>query len=80
MFPLIHFQAAQEEGHNLQAPAAPCHKVTPKPGFCLKTKNDKGEKVFINVCVEESVSFFFRSMVHLFYNSILQNFLIKINE
>ncbi|XP_064628386.1 PIH1 domain-containing protein 1-like [Lineus longissimus] len=49
------FQAAQEEGQIPQTPAAPCHKVTPKPGFCLKTKNEKGEKVFINVCVEESL-------------------------
>lgn len=26
------------------------HSVLPKPGFCLKTKTDAGDKVFINVC------------------------------
>jgi hypothetical protein len=27
-----------------------CRSVLPRPGFCLKTKTDKGEKVFVNVC------------------------------
>ncbi|XP_062566977.1 PIH1 domain-containing protein 1-like [Saccostrea cucullata] len=29
--------------------------VVPKPGFCLKTKKENGEKVFINVCQAENV-------------------------
>jgi len=29
--------------------------VVPKPGFCIKTKNEKGEKVFINVCTGENL-------------------------
>ncbi|XP_061176430.1 PIH1 domain-containing protein 1-like [Saccostrea echinata] len=29
--------------------------VLPKPGFCLKTKKENGEKVFINVCQAENV-------------------------
>lgn len=29
--------------------------ITPRPGFCLKTKKDNGEKVFINVCQADNV-------------------------
>ncbi|XP_050393907.1 PIH1 domain-containing protein 1 isoform X2 [Patella vulgata] len=29
--------------------------VVPTPGFCLKTKNKKGEKFFINICKSENV-------------------------
>jgi len=29
--------------------------VAPKPGFCLKTTSEKGEKVFVNVCSSEGV-------------------------
>ena len=28
----------------------PIFKVTPTPGMCIKTKNVKDEKVFINLC------------------------------
>lgn len=30
-------------------------QVVPKPGFCIKVKNDKDEKVFINLCHAETV-------------------------
>ena len=29
--------------------------VAPKPGFCLKTTTENGEKVFVNVCSSEDV-------------------------
>ena len=29
--------------------------VAPKPGFCLKTVNENGEKVFVNICSSEGV-------------------------
>ena len=29
--------------------------VAPKPGFCLKTANENGDKVFVNVCSSEGV-------------------------
>lgn len=30
-------------------------QVRPVPGFCLKTKNDKNEKVFVNICMADNV-------------------------
>ncbi|KAL5009731.1 hypothetical protein ScPMuIL_012036 [Solemya velum] len=33
----------------------PSTVIKPKPGFCLKTRNDKEEKVFINICTAENV-------------------------
>ncbi|KAL3881231.1 hypothetical protein ACJMK2_027687 [Sinanodonta woodiana] len=33
----------------------PTVQVLPKPGFCVKTKNSKKEKVFVNVCQSENV-------------------------
>ncbi|XP_052243127.1 PIH1 domain-containing protein 1-like isoform X3 [Dreissena polymorpha] len=33
----------------------PTTQVTPKPGFCIKTKNSNKEKVFINICTAENV-------------------------
>ncbi|XP_078000414.1 PIH1 domain-containing protein 1-like [Glandiceps talaboti] len=42
-------QASELQGLNPeQAPAF--NTVAPEPGFCLKTKNGDGEKVFINIC------------------------------
>ncbi|KAK3608449.1 hypothetical protein CHS0354_035453 [Potamilus streckersoni] len=35
--------------------AVPTVQVLPKPGFCVKTKNSKQEKVFVNVCQSENV-------------------------
>jgi HSP20 family molecular chaperone IbpA len=29
--------------------------VTPEPGFCVKTKTDKNEKVFINICQSSEI-------------------------
>ena len=37
------------------AKAPPVLTVAPKPGFCIKTKNEKGDKVFINVCTGENL-------------------------
>ena len=34
----------------LPAPEYPSLTVVPKPGLCVKTKNDKGIKFFINIC------------------------------
>ncbi|KAK2192838.1 hypothetical protein NP493_21g01000 [Ridgeia piscesae] len=36
-------------------PQKPFHQVVPKPGYCLKTKTDKNEKVFINICTNETL-------------------------
>lgn len=30
-------------------------QVVPKPGFCIKTKDDKNEKIFLNICHAENV-------------------------
>ncbi|XP_013387848.1 PIH1 domain-containing protein 1-like [Lingula anatina] len=45
--------AAQNSGLQQQTPHF--KTVIPKPGFCLKTKTDKEEKVFINVCSSETL-------------------------
>ena len=29
--------------------------VAPRPGFCLKTTNENGEKIFVNICSSEGV-------------------------
>ena len=34
----------------LPAPEYPSLTVVPKPGLCVKTKNDKGIKFFVNIC------------------------------
>ena len=34
----------------LPAPDYPSLTVIPKPGLCVKTKNDKGLKFFVNIC------------------------------
>ncbi|KAL4233162.1 PIH1 domain-containing protein 1 [Mactra antiquata] len=40
---------------SLQKQAIPTTVVVPTPGFCLKTKNSKNEKIFINLCTAEHV-------------------------
>ena len=37
-------------------PAAPRHAIVkPKPGFVVKTKDEAGQKVFVNLCSSERV-------------------------
>lgn len=49
--------AAEDPGllSALSKQAIPTTQVIPKPGFCLKTKNDKDEKIFINICMADNV-------------------------
>ena len=53
-------QAAEAGGLNLPAGAGQEAEgaskiVKPEPGFCVKTKDDKGNKIFINICKTEHV-------------------------
>jgi hypothetical protein len=34
-----------------------CKPFLPEPGFCMKTKNSKDEKVFLNICQSSQVLF-----------------------
>ena len=34
----------------LPAPEYPSLTVVPKPGLCVKTRNDRGVKFFVNIC------------------------------
>lgn len=50
-----------EEDHELSSlfPSASAHKkattIKPKPGLCLKTREDGGGKVFVNVCTSDAL-------------------------
>ena len=46
----------------LPAPEYPSLTVVPKPGLCVKTKNDKGIKFFINICKLSEVLCFFKDL------------------
>ncbi|XP_048765191.1 PIH1 domain-containing protein 1-like [Ostrea edulis] len=48
-------QSGLQEGDVDPNKKVPWTTVVPKPGFCLKTKKENGEKVFINVCHAENV-------------------------
>ncbi|KAI0208774.1 PIH1 domain-containing protein 1 [Lamellibrachia satsuma] len=43
------------KSENPNVPQKHFQPVVPKPGYCLKTKTDKDEKVFINICKNETV-------------------------
>lgn len=47
-------EKTQSEGGSTQG-GIPYVTVVPSPGFCVKTKNDSGGKVFINVCHADNV-------------------------
>ncbi|XP_022094775.1 PIH1 domain-containing protein 1-like [Acanthaster planci] len=51
MYRKLLMQAAEMQGLDPNASTPTYHRVKPEPGFCIKTKNGKKEKVFINVCV-----------------------------
>lgn len=34
--------------------------VKPEPGVCVKTKDNKGEKIFVNICKTSQVNFVFK--------------------
>ena len=46
----------------LPAPEYPSLTVVPKPGLCVKTKNDKGIKFFINICRLSEVLCFLKDL------------------
>ena len=45
----------------LPAPEYPSLTVVPKPGLCVKTKNDKGIKFFVNICKLSEVLCFLKT-------------------
>ncbi|XP_005996778.1 PIH1 domain-containing protein 1 [Latimeria chalumnae] len=47
-------QAAQEVQSRMPA-AADSKQIKPQPGFCVKTKSSKEEKIFVNVCRSEQI-------------------------
>ena len=51
----------------LPAPEYPSLTVVPKPGLCVKTKNDKGIKFFINICKLSEVLCFFKDLDSVSY-------------
>lgn len=58
LFQQLLMNAAAEDPALLSAlskQTIPTTQVIPKPGFCLKTKSTKGEKVFINICMADNV-------------------------
>ncbi|XP_038058926.1 PIH1 domain-containing protein 1-like [Patiria miniata] len=55
MYRKLLMQASEMQGLDPNGPAPTYHKVKPVPGFCIKTKNDKKEKVFINVCTSSEL-------------------------
>ncbi|XP_064616124.1 PIH1 domain-containing protein 1-like [Liolophura sinensis] len=54
LFSKLLLNAAADEQMG-KVPERTYNSVVPKPGFCIKTKNDKGEKVFVNVCHASNV-------------------------
>jgi len=53
---LMALQVGKQFGQLLEEPnAAESKPVTPKPGFCIKTKDIIGEKVFLNLCCSEEL-------------------------
>lgn len=58
LFNQLLLNAASEDPNLLSAlskQALQSTQVRPVPGFCLKTKNDKNEKVFVNICMADNV-------------------------
>ncbi|XP_045196240.2 PIH1 domain-containing protein 1-like isoform X2 [Mercenaria mercenaria] len=58
LFNQLLMNAAAEDPSILSAlnkQAIPTTQVRPVPGFCLKTKTDKNEKVFVNICMADNV-------------------------
>jgi hypothetical protein len=49
----------------LPAPEYPSLTVVPKPGLCVKTKNDKGTKFFVNICKLSEVFWFIATLIRI---------------
>eukprot|EP00117_Sycon_ciliatum_P018398 scpid39563/ scgid17026/ PIH1 domain-containing protein 1 len=61
LFNIVHDNATEEKdlvlpGTEPMKPVVDSILETPKPGFCVKTRSEDGQKVFLNICTSDKIN------------------------